>query len=34
MSSHREFGFTAVLPKPYDPSSLSRVIDQVRIRAD
>jgi signal transduction histidine kinase/CheY-like chemotaxis protein len=30
MASHRAFGFTAVLPKPYDPDSFIRVINQVR----
>ncbi len=29
MANHRAYGFTAVLPKPYDPDSVAQVINEV-----
>ncbi|HUF63112.1 MAG TPA: response regulator [Verrucomicrobiales bacterium] len=31
MSNHREYGFSAVLPKPYEPADLLRVVESVLI---
>ncbi len=31
MSNHREYGFCAVLPKPYEPADLLRMVDSVLV---